>query len=42
MNSHEHLQILVTASRTLTAEYGRGFSHAELARMVQFAQSFPD
>jgi len=35
-------EILVTVSRTLTAEYGRGFSHAELARMVQFAQSFPD
>jgi predicted nuclease of restriction endonuclease-like (RecB) superfamily len=35
-------EILVTVSRTLTAEYGRGFSHAELARMVQFAQLFPD
>ena len=35
-------EILVTVSRSLTAEYGRGFSHAELARMVQFAQSFPD
>lgn len=35
-------QILVTLSRELTAEYGRGFSYAELARMIQFAQSFPD
>jgi predicted nuclease of restriction endonuclease-like (RecB) superfamily len=35
-------QILVTVSRELTAEYGRGFSHAEIARMVQFSQLFPD
>jgi predicted nuclease of restriction endonuclease-like (RecB) superfamily len=35
-------QILVTVSRDLAAEYGRGFSYAELARMVQFAQAFPD
>ena len=35
-------QILVTVSRELTAEYGRGFSHAELARMVQFCQLFPE
>ena len=34
-------QILVTVSRALAAEYGRGFSYAELARMVQFAQAFP-
>ena len=34
-------QILVTVSRELTAEYGRGFSYAELARMVQFVQLFP-
>ena len=49
--SNEHLQggraaygkqILVTVSRELTADYGRGFSHAEIARMIQFAQSFPD
>lgn len=32
-------QILVTVSRELTADYGRGFSYAELARMVQFAQA---
>lgn len=35
-------QILVTVSRGLTEEYGRGFSHAEIARMIQFAQLFPD
>ncbi len=35
-------QILATVSRTLSAEYGRGFSYAELARMVQFAECFPD
>jgi len=35
-------QILVTVSRELTAEYGRGFSYAELARMIQFSQVFPD
>jgi len=29
-------------SRELTAEYGRGFSYAELARMVQFVQLFPE
>ena len=49
--SKEHLQvgraaygkqILVTVSRELTANYGRGFSYAEIARMIQFAQAFPD
>ena len=35
-------QILVTVSRELTAEYGRGFSYAEIARMIQFGQLFPD
>jgi predicted nuclease of restriction endonuclease-like (RecB) superfamily len=35
-------QILVTVSRELTDEYGRGFSYAEIARMIQFAQQFPD
>lgn len=35
-------QILVTASRELTADYGRGFSYAELARMIQFSQAFPN
>lgn len=34
-------QILVTVSRELTAEYGRGFSYAEIARMIQFAQAYP-
>ena len=35
-------RILVTVSRELTAEYGRGFSYAEVARMIQFSQVFPD
>ena len=35
-------QILVTVSRELTTHYGRGFSHAEIARMIQFSQLFPD
>jgi hypothetical protein len=35
-------QILVTVSRELTAEYGRGFSYPELTRMVQFPQLFPE
>lgn len=35
-------QILVTVSRELTTEYGRGFSYAEVARMIQLAQLFPD
>jgi predicted nuclease of restriction endonuclease-like (RecB) superfamily len=35
-------QILVTVSQQLTAEYGRGFSHPEITRMVQFAQLFPE
>ncbi|GAA0741450.1 DUF1016 N-terminal domain-containing protein [Ideonella azotifigens] len=34
-------QILVTVSRELTADHGRGFSYAELARMIQFAEAFP-
>lgn len=35
-------RILVTLSRELTADYGRGFSYAEIARMIQFCQLFPD
>ena len=35
-------QILVTVSRELTAHCGRGFSYAEIARMIQFAQAFPE
>ena len=35
-------QILVTVSRELTAEYGRGFSYPELTRMVQFPQLFQE
>ncbi len=32
----------MTVSRELTAEYGRGFSHPEITRMIQFAQLFPE
>ena len=32
----------MTASRELTADYGRGFSCPELTRMDQFAQLFPE
>ena len=35
-------QILVTVSRELTAEYGRGFGHTEITRMIKFAQLFPE
>jgi DUF1016 N-terminal domain len=35
-------QILVTVSRELTADYGRGFSHTEITRMLQFAQAFSE
>jgi hypothetical protein len=35
-------QILVTVSRELTAEYGRGFSYTEITRMIKFCQVFPD
>jgi predicted nuclease of restriction endonuclease-like (RecB) superfamily len=35
-------QILVTVSRELTSEYGRGFSHPEITRMIKFAQLFPE
>jgi predicted nuclease of restriction endonuclease-like (RecB) superfamily len=35
-------RILVTVSQELAAEYGRGFSYAELTRMVRFVQAFPD
>jgi hypothetical protein len=34
-------RILATVSRELTAEYGGGFSYAEIARMIQFSQLFP-
>jgi predicted nuclease of restriction endonuclease-like (RecB) superfamily len=34
-------QILVTVSQELTTEYGRGFSYAELTRMIRFAEAFP-
>ena len=35
-------QILVNVSRELTTDYGRSFSYAEIARMIQFAQAFPE
>lgn len=35
-------QILVTVSRELTVDYGRGFSYAEIARMIQFAQAYSE
>jgi predicted nuclease of restriction endonuclease-like (RecB) superfamily len=35
-------QIVVTLSRQLVAEYGRGYSEKNLRRMVQFAESFPE
>ena len=34
--------ILVTLSRELVAEHGQGFSVANLQRMIQFAEVFPD
>ncbi|WP_341258304.1 PDDEXK nuclease domain-containing protein [Gordonia malaquae] len=35
-------EIVVTLSRQLTAHYGRGFDRANLYRMRQFSQVFPD
>ena len=35
-------QILVTLSRELEGEFGRGYSEKNLRRMVQFAEVFPD
>lgn len=35
-------QIVVTLSRELVAEFGRGYSEKNLRRMVQFAEAFPD
>lgn len=35
-------EIVATLSQQLTAEYGRGFSRYNLARMIQFAEVFPD
>ena len=35
-------EIVVTLSRQLEAEYGRGFADKNLRRMVQFAEVFPD
>jgi hypothetical protein len=33
-------QILVTQLQELTSDYGRGFSYAEVAHMIQFAMAF--
>jgi len=35
-------QIVVSLSRQLVAEYGRGFSYPSLTRMVKLAELFPD
>jgi hypothetical protein len=35
-------QIVVTLSRQLVVDYGRGYSEMSLRRMVQFAQAFPE
>ncbi len=35
-------EIVVTLSRQLVGEYGRGFAEKNLRRMVQFAEAYPD
>ncbi len=35
-------QIVVTVSRQLVVDYGRGYSEKNLRRMVQFAEMFPE
>ena len=35
-------QIVVTVSRQLVVDYGRGYSEKNLRRMVQFAELFPE
>lgn len=35
-------RIVVTVSRQLSKEYGRGFARDDLFRMIQFAERFPD
>lgn len=35
-------EIVVTLSRQLTAEFGRGFEEKNLRRMIQFAEVFPE
>lgn len=35
-------EIVVTVSRQLVGEYGRGFAEKNLRRMVQFAEAYPD
>lgn len=36
------LEIVVTLSQQLTAEFGNGFSRFNLSRMIQFAEAFPE
>jgi predicted nuclease of restriction endonuclease-like (RecB) superfamily len=35
-------QTVVTLSRQFVADYGRGFAHKNLRRMIQFAEAFPE
>ncbi len=35
-------EVVASLGRQLTARYGRGFERANLYRMVQFSQAFPD
>jgi hypothetical protein len=35
-------QIVVTVSRQLVVDYGRGYSEKNIRRMVQFAELFPE
>ena len=35
-------EIIVTVSRQLAVEYGRGFSQRNLFNMIRFAEVFPD
>jgi len=35
-------QIVVTLSRQLVADYGRGYSEKNLRRMIQLAEAIPD
>src|SRR5438067_11804244 len=35
-------RIVATLSRQLTTEFGRGYEHKSLLRMMQFAEIFPD
>lgn len=35
-------ELVVTLSQQLTAEFGSGYSRSNLARMIQFAEAFPE